>query len=84
MVHNNIEVMAIPVHTSHVMQPLYSMPFANFKMNWNQNLIDYLFTSVDCNMPKQEFLIIIWPAWKKSMTTAIIKSGFNRTGIFSD
>ena len=67
MVHNNIEVMAIPAHTSHVMQPLDSTPFANFKTNWNNNVIEYLFTSVRCTMPKQDFWIIFWPAWKKSM-----------------
>ena len=55
MVHNNIEVMAIPSHTSHVLQPLDSTPFATFKTAWNTNLIEYLFTSVGCKMPKQDF-----------------------------
>ena len=30
---NNIHVMAIPPHTSHVLQPLDSTPFAQFKSN---------------------------------------------------
>ena len=82
MVHNNIEVMAIPAHTSHVIQPLDSTPFANFKTNWNNNLIEYLFTSVGCSIPKQDFWMVFWPAWKKSMMTATVQSGFCRTGIF--
>ena len=79
---NNIEVLAIPAHTSHVIQPLDSTPFANFKSHWNVALIDYLFTLVGCKMLKQDFWLVFWLAWKKSMTTAAIQSGFRRTGIF--
>ena len=43
MISNNIEVLAIPGHTSHILQPLDSTPFANFKTAWNANLSDYLF-----------------------------------------
>ena len=42
MVANNIEVLAIPGHTSHILQPLDSTPFANFKTAWIQNLSQYL------------------------------------------
>ena len=35
MVCKNIEVMAIPSHTPHVLQPLDSTPFATFKTAWN-------------------------------------------------
>ena len=63
MVENNIEVLAIPAHRSHVIQPLD-------------------FTSVGCKMLKQDFWLVFWLAWKKSMTTAAIQSGFRRTGIF--
>ena len=43
MVANKIEVLAIQGHTSHVLLPLDSTPFANFKTNWNINLKEYLF-----------------------------------------
>ena len=46
MVANNIKVLAIPGHTSHVLQPLDSTPFANLKMVWNQNLSQYFATNV--------------------------------------
>ena len=72
MVRNNIKVLAIPSHTSHIIQPLDSTPFANFKVAWNSALIDYLFTSVGSRMPKQDFWLVFWPAWKKSMKTAAI------------
>ena len=38
---NNIEVLTIPPHTSHVLQPLNSVPFAQFKRNWESNLRKY-------------------------------------------
>ena len=82
MVANKIEVLAIPGHTSHVLQPLDSTPFANFKTNWNLKLTDYLFHNVGCAMPKQDFWIPFWPAWRKSMTVAAVQSGFRKTGIF--
>ena len=33
-------------------------------------------------MPKQDFWKVFWPAWKKSMTTTTLQSGFRRTGMF--
>ena len=53
MVRNKIEVLAIPAHTSHVLQLLDSTPFANFKMAWNSVLIKYLFTSVGAKCPNK-------------------------------
>ena len=82
MVANKIEVLAIPGHTSHVLQPLDSTPFANFKTNWNIQLREYLFQNIGMGMPKTDFWIPFVPAWRKSLTVATIKSGFHKTGIF--
>ena len=38
---NGIEVLTIPPHTSHVLQPLDSVPFVQFKKNWEKNLRRY-------------------------------------------
>ena len=82
MVTSNIEILAIPGHTSHILQPIDSTPFANFKTAWNQNLSQYLATNAGCAMPKQHFWIPFWPSWCKAMTVAAIQSGFRKTGIF--
>ena len=82
MVTNNIKVLAIPGHTSHILQPLDFTPFANFKTAWNQNLSQYLASNAGCAMPKQHFWIPFWPSWHKAMTVAVIQSGFRKTGIF--
>ena len=37
---NNIHVMPIPPHTSHILQPLDSTPFTQFKRNLQNRLLD--------------------------------------------
>ena len=76
MTSNNIEVLAIPRHTSHILQPFDSIPFANFKTAWNANLSNYLFQNTGVGMPKSDFWPPFLPAWRKSMTIASIQSGF--------
>ena len=76
MTANKIEVLAIPGHTSHILQPLDSTPFANFKTNWNIQLREYLFQNVGMGMPKHDFWIPFVPAWRKSLTVAAIQSSF--------
>ena len=41
MKENNIHVFTIPRHTSHILQPLDSTPFAMFKRHWEVNLMKY-------------------------------------------
>ena len=43
MKENNIHVMAIPPHTSHIAQALDSTPYAQFKKNWQTSLVDWNF-----------------------------------------
>ena len=38
---NDIEVLTIPPHTSHILQILDSIPFAQFKKHWEKNLMHY-------------------------------------------
>ena len=82
MIEMDIHVLAIPPYTSHKVQPLDNAPFANFKTALNENLLQYLFQSVGCGMPKMDFFIVFWPSWKKAMTVANIQAGFCQTGIY--
>ena len=38
---NNIEIITIPPHTSHILQALDSVPFAQFKKSWESYLRKY-------------------------------------------
>ena len=58
----NIDVLAVPSHTSHISQPLDSVPFANLKTAWDEELIDYLFHSVGLGFSKMKFFEVFIPA----------------------
>ena len=47
-----------------------------------KNLLEYLFGSIGCGLPKMDFFQVFWPAWKKAMTVANIQAGFRQTGIY--
>ena len=52
---NNIHVMAIPTHTSHIVQALDSTPFAQFKKLWQGYLMEWNFGTKVKALPKGSF-----------------------------
>ena len=58
---NGIEVLTIPPHTSHVLQPLDSVPFAQFKKNWEKNLRRYNTTHSGRLLNKIDFWEVFYP-----------------------
>ena len=38
---NNVEMLTILPHTSHIIQPLNSVPFTQFKKSWENHLMKY-------------------------------------------
>ena len=82
MKENNIHVLAIPPHTSHLVQALDSTPFAEFKHCWQRNLLDWLFHNKGVTLSKKCFFDVLWPSFQESMTIAKIQSGFRKTGVF--
>ena len=60
---NNVHVMAISPHTSHIVQALDSTPFAQFKTLW-QWYLNELNTSTKAKaLPKGSFSEVFEPAW---------------------
>ena len=82
MKENNIHVMAIPPHTSHILQPLDSTPFVQFKHNWQAKLLEWNFTKGAKVLANRFFFEVFWPSWRESMTVGNIQSSFRKTGIF--
>ena len=74
--------MAIPPHTSHIVQALDSTPYAQFKKNWQSSLVDWNFYHTAKFLGKGDFFRVMWLAWTHAMTVANIQSGFRKTGIF--
>ena len=79
---NGIEVLTIPPHTSHVLQPLDSVPFAQFKKNWEKNLRRYNTTHSGRLLNKIDFWEVFSPSWNQAMTTKNIMARFRSTGIY--
>ena len=79
---NNIEVLALPSHTTHCLQPLDDVPFANFKNFWYEGVRENVKSSGAKKLAKTEFFQIFSPAWKRAVTVNQIKAGFRNTGIW--
>ena len=79
---NGIEVLTIPPHTSHVLQPVDSVPFAQFKKNWEKNLRRYNTTHSGRLLNKIDFWEVFSPSLNQAMTTKNIMAGFRSTGIY--
>ena len=82
MKENNIHVMAILPHTSHILQPLDSTPFVQFKRNWQARLLEWNFANGAKFLANWYFFEVFWPAWQQSMSVGNIQSGFHKMGIF--
>ena len=79
---NGIEILTIPLHTSHVLQPLDSIPFAQFKKNWEKNLRRYNIAHSGRSLNKVDFWEVFSPSWNQAMTTKNIMAGFRNMGIY--
>ena len=75
-------MLAIPPHTSHIVQALDSTPFAQFKKPWQRHLKEWNFDNKVKCLPKGSFWEVFWPAWSCSMTVGNIQSGFRKTGVY--
>ena len=79
---NDIEVLTIPPHTSHLLQPLDSVPFAQFKKSWEGHLMKYNNSHSGRALNKVNFWDVFVPAWNHSICPKNIIAGFKKTGIF--
>ena len=79
---HNKHMMAIPPHTSHILKPLDSTPFAQFKCNWQARLLEWNFVTSSKILVNQCFFKVFQPAWQESMSVGNIQSGFHKMGIF--
>ena len=79
---NNIEILTIPAHTSHILQALDSVPFAQFKKWWEYHLMKYNTSHHGRVLNKPDFWDVFTPAWNTSMVAKHVISGFRKTGIY--
>ena len=82
MQENGIIVLAIPAHTSHLLQPLDDAPFASFKSAWYESIWLQVRESGARKLSKSEFFDVFNQAWDTGMTVRNIRAGFEHTGVF--
>ena len=79
---NGIEVVSLPPHCTHILQPLDDVPFGSLKIKWNQLLHEFNTANAGRKMTKVEFFKVFVPAYTTSTSEKQIKKGFENTGIY--
>lgn len=79
---NKIELLCLPPHTTHVLQPLDRAVFKPLKTFYNQSATMYIRNHPSNSITKLNFGKIFNEAWNKTATVGNAVKGFQCTGIF--
>ncbi|KAL0819258.1 hypothetical protein ABMA28_008498 [Loxostege sticticalis] len=79
-IENNITILKLPPHTSHLLQPLDIAVFKSFKSKWDAKLVDWQRRNVGTKMAKNIFSKTLADTWQETAPD-IIKNGFKKAGI---
>ena len=79
---NNIHLLCLPPHTTHVLQPLDVGVFKSFKANFSKACMKYLAKYPGRVVTVDKLASLVAEAWPLSLTTVNVLSGFKKCGIF--
>ena len=79
---NIIVVLAFPAHTTHVMQLLDDVPFAQLKTAWYKAMQLHVRSVCAKKLSKGEFFKLFVPCWKKTITAHNIQASFRHTNVW--
>lgn len=79
-IQNNITILKLPPHSSHLLQPLDLSVFRPFKLKWDEKLISWQRQHVGQRLPKKMFSQFLCETWK-AIPAEVIKGGFRKGGI---
>jgi hypothetical protein len=77
-----IEVLSLPPHSSHFLQPLDQAPFHILKGKWKKNLRSYNRRHCGQQMSKQQFFLPFTKTWRAAINTETIIAGWRKTGLW--
>lgn len=80
-IENNIEMLCLPSHTTHVLQPLDKSFFKPFKTFYNQSVNQFVYAHPGTVLSKCNFGKFFGPAWTKAATVQNATAGFQSCGI---
>ncbi|XP_063226844.1 uncharacterized protein LOC134533298 [Bacillus rossius redtenbacheri] len=78
----NIVILKLLPHSSHVLQPLDLSVFRPLKLKWDEELIKWQRTHYGEKLPKDTFSSIISKIWTE-LDPKVIRSGFQKGGIYT-
>ncbi|XP_045778739.1 uncharacterized protein LOC123876488 [Maniola jurtina] len=78
---NNITILKLPAHTSHLLQPLDLAVFKSFKTSWDKKLVQWQRQNVGVKLRKQTFSELFAETWHQ-VSPFVIQSGFRKGGIY--
>ena len=79
---NNIHILCLPSHTTHLLQPLNVSVFSTFEHHIGRVLNILLHSSPGCVPTLEDIPNILYQAWPASMTAINFMSRFRKTGIY--
>lgn len=77
---NNIKILKLPPHTSHLLQPLDLAVFKSLKDTWDKELVVWQRRNMGHKIPKKKFSELLGSVWK-NLSPDVIKNGFKKAGI---
>ena len=79
---NNIHLLCLPSHTTHLLQPLDVGVFKSLKSNYSKECRRYLAANPGRVITTEVIASILGKAWPASFTPVNIMSGFKKSGAF--
>lgn len=79
-IENQITILKLPPHSSHLLQPLDLAVYKSLKVRWDAKLTSFQKKHVGVKIPKKEFASFVGVVWTET-TEEIIKHGFLKGGI---
>ncbi|XP_074028306.1 uncharacterized protein [Leptinotarsa decemlineata] len=80
-IQENITILKLPPHTSHLLQPLDLSVFKPLKDKWDAKLVTWQRHNIGVKVPKVTFSTMVQSSWLELLTETI-SNGFKKAGIF--
>ena len=79
---NDVHLLCLPAHTTHILQPLDVGVFKSFKSNFSKACSKYLAANPGRVITNDKLASLVAEAWPHSFTPLNIMSGFKKCGVF--
>ena len=79
---NDVHLLFLPLHTSHILQPLDIGIFKSFKAGYTKACRKYMLDNQGRVTTPEVIALLVGKTWVESVTPVSILSGFKKSGIF--